>query len=200
MPGSACVLPRKELLRRGALLAFATAGAGTLAAPAAAAGVPDSDLAYLRLLVATELLKADFEARALASGKLEAPGAALVRRMRADDRVHYKGLASLLNGAGHPPATAGDIDFHYPRGSFASQRPIGKLAWKLTSLGLGAYLGAVESVETAQLRLPLGQIAANEAQQLSALAALLGRPTIGSAFATSLRIDAVSAGLDAYES
>jgi hypothetical protein len=198
MSDSACVLPRKELLRRGALLAAASVGVAAFAAPAEAAGIPDSDLAHLRLLVAAELLKADFEARALASGKLDEPGAALVRRMRADDRAHYKGLASLLNGAGQPPATAGDIDFHYPRGSLASQRSIGKLAWKLTSLGLGAYLGAVESVETAPLRLPLGQIAANEAQQLSALAALLGEPTIGSAFAASLQIDAVSNALDIY--
>jgi hypothetical protein len=199
MSGSACVLPRKELLRRGALLAVAGVGVGALAAPAEAAGIPDSDLAYLRLLVAAELLKADFEARALASGKLEAPEAALVRRMRADDGAHYKGLASLLNSAGQAPATADDIDFRYPRGSFTSQRSIGKLAWRLTNLGLGAYLGAVESVETAQVRLPLGQIAANEAQQLSALAALLGKPTIGSAFAGSLQIDAVSNTLDVYE-
>lgn len=199
MSGYASVLPRKELLRRGALLALAGAGGGALAAPARAAGIPDTDLAHLRLLLATELLKADFEARALRSGKLEAAGAALVRRMRGDDRAHYKGLASLLDGAGQPPATTSDIDFSYPRRTFGSQSSISKLAWKLTSLGLGAYLGAIESVETGQLRLPLGQIAANEAQQLSALAKSLGRPMIGGAFAPALGIDAVSDALDAYE-
>jgi hypothetical protein len=199
MPGSACVLPRKELLRRGTLLAIAGTGAGVLAARATAAGVPDADLSYLRLLVATELLKSDFEARALRSGKLDTAGVALVRRLRADDQAHYRGLATLLNDAGQPPATAGDIDFSYPHGTFKSQGSIVRLAWKFTALGLGAYLGAVESVETPRLRLPLGQIAANEAQQLSALAAFLGRPMIGGAFAAALGIDAVSDALDAYE-
>jgi hypothetical protein len=120
--------------------------------------------------------------------------------MRAADEAHYAGLAALMNDAGQPPATAGDIDFSYPRGSFSSARSAATLAWKVTSLALGAYLGALEQVQTPSVRLPLGQIAANEAQQLSALAALLGRPAIGSAFAAALPIDGVSAALDDYES
>jgi len=74
------------------------------------------------------------------------------------------------------------------------------LAWKLTSLALGAYLGALENVQTPSIRLPLAQIAANEAQQLSALAPLVGRQAIGAAFAAALPIDVVSAALDEYES
>src|SRR2546421_78841 len=74
------------------------------------------------------------------------------------------------------------------------------LAWKLTSLTLGAYLGALENVQAPSIRLPLGQIAANEAQQLGALAHLVGRQAIGRAFAAALPIDVVSAALDDYES
>ena len=55
-------------------------------------------------------------------------------------------------------------------------------------------------MQTPRLRLPLGQIAANEAQQVGALAQLLGRPLIGGAFAAALQIDAVSAALDEFES
>jgi hypothetical protein len=55
-------------------------------------------------------------------------------------------------------------------------------------------------VQTPEIRLPLGQIAANEAQHLSTLAAPLGRPTIGHAFAPSYSIDDVSTALDRYES
>ena len=167
---------------------------------AAAADVPDADLAYLRLLVGTELLKADFQRRALASGKLAASAASLFARTGADDRAHYAGLAALISGAGQTAATADDIDFSYPRGSFASQKSIVTLASKLAKLTLGGYLGAVENVQTAQLRRPLGQIAANEAQQVGALAHLLGRPPVGGAFADALRIDAVPSALDAYES
>jgi hypothetical protein len=75
-----------------------------------------------------------------------------------------------------------------------------KLAWKLATLALGAYLGAVANVQTPEVRLPLGQVAANEAQQVSALAHLLGRRLIGGAFAAAMPIDAVSAVLDEYES
>jgi hypothetical protein len=75
-----------------------------------------------------------------------------------------------------------------------------KLATSIESLTLGAYLGAVENIQTAQLRLPIGQIAANEAQHVSALADAAGKPIIGRAFPPALRIDAVSSALDAYES
>ncbi len=65
---------------------------------------------------------------------------------------------------------------------------------------LGAYLGAAENVETAELRLPIGQIAANEAQHLGALEALEGRSVIGKAFAPALQIGSVSDALDEFES
>src|SRR5262249_47146933 len=174
-------------------------GLGVWARPAAAS-VPDGDLSYLRLLVATELLKADFATHAVAKGALAPPAVRIVRRMHAADTAHYTGLAALMNDAGQPPATAGDIDFSYPRGSFTSARSTAMLAWKLTSLALGAYLGALENVQTPSIRLPLAQIAANEAQQLAALAPLVGRAAIGGAFAAALPIDVVSAALDGYES
>ena len=50
-------------------------------------------------------------------------------------------------------------------------------------------------MQTSSLRLPIGQIAANQAQQAGALARLLGRAQVGHAFAPSLSIDAVSAQL-----
>src|SRR3954470_16518548 len=180
---------RVQFLRRGALVVGSGTAFAAFAAPGAAASVPDADLAYLRLLVAGELLKTDFETRALASGKLNSSPAVLLRRMRADDTAHYGGLARLLNTAGEPAATSGDIDFAYPRGSFASQSAIVEVAWKLGTLTLGAYLGAVQSVQTPELRLPLGQIVANEAQQLGAVARLVGRQPIGRAFPAVLPID-----------
>jgi hypothetical protein len=120
--------------------------------------------------------------------------------MAADEKAHYSRLAQLVTAAGQPPATAADIDFTYPRGSFASQTSVLKLAAEVETLGLGAYVGAIESVETPELRLPIGQIAANEAQHAGALAALRGGAVIGRAFAPSLQIDAASAALGRFES
>jgi len=198
------MLNRADLLRRGvgggATLMASAAGVSALSRPAAAAGVPDSDLAYLRLLVAAELLKTDFQTQALRSRKLASASASLTRQMHADDTAHYRGLAALVKAAGQPPTRAGDIDFSYPKRTFRSQGSILKLAWKLGTLTLGAYLGAVTNVQTPGLRQPLGQIAANEAQQLSALALQLRRPVIGGAFAAAVPIDVVSSALDEYES
>ena len=194
-------MSRAELLRRGgALLAFGAFAAPAIAAPAGAAVVPDGDIAYLRLLIAVELLKTDFQARALASGRLSRPTARTMRRMHADDNAHYVGLGALMNQAAQQPATAADIDFSYPAGSLASQHAIANRSLRLATLALGAYLGAVQNVQTPELRLPLGQIAANEAQHVSVLAQLVGKPAIGRPFAAALPIDAVSAALDTYES
>ena len=161
---------------------------------------PDADLAYLRLLIAAELLAIDFQSRALTSGKLRREAHSLFRRIRSDESDHYKHLASLLTAAGQTPATANDIDFTYPKGSFHRQGSILALAGRLEHLMVGAYLGAVENVETPGLRLPIGQIAANEAQHQSALARLNGRPVVGKAFAPALQIAAVSNALGRFES
>ena len=189
------VLTRRALVRSG------FAGGALLLTPALARGAaPDSDAAYLRLLIGVELLLGDFYGRALRSGRLDSGGATLLRQLRRDERAHYNGLAALVTSLGQTPATAGDIDFGYPAGALASQRQILKHCAQLEALALGAYLGAAASVQTQQLRLPIGQIAANEAQHASALAQARGGNPVGRAFAPSLRIDAVSAALDAYES
>ena len=204
-------LSRAGFLRRGAVgggaLLVSAAGLPGLAHVASAAGAvdaaappPDSDLAYLRLLIAAELLAVDFQTTALASGKLRHGAKSLVRRIRSDETAHYKNLASAMVAAGQIPATSGDIDFSYPKGSFRSQASILRLAERVERVMVGAYLGAVENVETAALRLPIGQIAANEAQHGSALAALEGRPLVGQAFAPALTMGAVSDVLDQFES
>ena len=120
--------------------------------------------------------------------------------MLADEKAHYNSLSTLITGAGQVPATSDDINFTYPKRSFGSEASMLKLASSIETLTLGAYLGAVENIQTPQLRLPIGQIAANEAQHVSAMAVAAGKPIIGRAFAPALQIDAVSAALDAYES
>jgi hypothetical protein len=197
-------MSRAGLLRRGAVgtgvVLVSSSGLSVFAAPASAATLPDADLAYLRLLIAAELLVLDFQTQALASGKLRRAASSLARRIRADENAHYKELATLMTAAGQTPATAGDIDFSYPKGSFRSESSITKLAGRLEHLLVGAYVGAIASVQTPQLRLPIGQIAANEAQHAGALAALRGRPAVGNAFAPALPLAAVSDALDEFES
>ena len=195
---------RAGLLRRGAVgggaLLVSASGLTAFAGAASAATIPDADLAYLRLLIAGELLALDFQDRALASGKLRHDARLLFRKMRADEKAHYTKLASVLTAAGGTPATSGDIDFSYPRGSFHGQGSILRLAEQIERLLVGAYLGAVENVETPELRLPIGQIAANEAQHAGAVAELAGGGVIGRAFAPALQMAAASDALDRFES
>lgn len=197
-------LSRASLLRRSAVGGTALAVSGgvfsAVAQSAPAATPPDGDLAYLRLLVGAELLAVDFQTNALASGKLPTAQTAVVKQMVADEQAHYAGLSQLLLDAGQTPATAGDINFAYPKDTFASLAAIAKLAYELETLSVGAYLGAVQNVQTASLRLPIGQIAGNEAQHVSAVSSWVGKPAIGSAFAPAWSIAAVSDALDNFES
>jgi hypothetical protein len=198
-------MSRAALLRRGAVgsgaLLVSASGLAALAPVASADTPPDADLAYLRLLVAAELLVLDFQTGALTSGKLRHQAVrALFRRIRADEKAHYTQLAAVLTAAGQTPATPGDIDFSYPKGSLRTQRSIVTLAGRLEHLMVGAYVGAIESVQTPELRLTIGRIAANEAQHQGALAGLRGDPVVGAALAPALQIGAVSDALDEFES
>ena len=195
---------RSALLRRGVqgggIVLAAGSGLAAFAGVASAATLPDGDLTYLRLLIGAELLEADFEAQAGGSGKLGAASTALVKQMAADEKAHYNSLAQLLAGGGQTPATSDDIDFSYPAGSFDTEDSIMKLADSLETVVVGAYMGAIQNVQTPQLRLAIGQIAGNEAQHVGALAGLAGKPVIGRAFTPSLQVDAVSTFLDTFES
>jgi Ferritin-like domain len=192
-------LSRATLLARGGKVGAAVIAASAFGglATRASAAVPDGDLAYARLLVALELLSLDFYTRAIRAGggsQLELP------RARAAERRHYEVVATVLTNAGQVPAIAQDIDFSYPRGSFASRASICKLGVRLESLSLGAYLGAVRSLQAPLSRDHAARAAASEAQHLSVFAGEVGGRRIGPPLPAALPIDRVSDALDAFAS
>ena len=166
----------------------------------AADTVPDSDLAYTRLLVGAELLALDFYARAIASKRLRGNALAALKRARLNEREHYDNVSEILNGAGQTPAVASDFDFSYPKGAFASKLAIARLGVALEAAFMGAYLGAVEGLQTDALKLPVAQIAANEAEHLSAFMRLSGRSPVGIALPRPLTIDEASNAFDEFTS
>jgi hypothetical protein len=189
-------LPR-QLSRTG----FLTAAAALVVAPSALADPPaDADLAQARLLVAVELLLADFYARALKAQRFGAPGDDALRRALFNETEHLAAVSGILTGAGQTAATAGDIDFSYPAKSFDSRGGIARLGLKLEHLALGAYLGAVAAVQAQSLRLPLAQIAACEAQHVSVFAAEATGHGLGPSFGEPLSIDQASDALGRYTS
>jgi len=127
---------RGQLISRGvkggAALLLAGSCAGSLVDSAVAADtVPDSDLAYARLLVGAELLGLDFYTRAIASTRLRGGVLGSLKRARLNARAHYDKMSEVLSGAGQTPAVASDFDFSYPKGAFASKPSIAKLGVRL---------------------------------------------------------------------
>lgn len=187
----------QQLSRTG----FLAAAAAAVLAPSALADAPaDADLAQARLLVAVELLLADFYARALKAARFAAPGHDDLRRALFNETEHLATVSGILTGAGQTPATAADIDFSYPAGAFDSRGSIARLALELERLALGAYLGAVAAVQAQSLKLPLAQIAACEAQHVSVFAAEATGHALGGSFGEPLSIDDASNALGRYTS
>jgi hypothetical protein len=196
-------LSRADLLARGgkgAALLVAGSALGFVPEAATADAVPDGDLAYARLFVTAELLTLDFYGSAIASKLFDKGQLADLRRARADEKQHYDSAAAFVVSAGQVPATAADIDFAYPRGSFVSKRAIAGLGVRLESIALRGYLGAVEGYESNALKQLAARAAASEAQHLSVFAAEVGGRRIGAAFPRPLPIDRVSGALDAFTS
>jgi hypothetical protein len=180
-------------LTRRSLLA---AGAALVLAPAAAADtVDDNDLAWLRLLTGAELLGIDFYSAALKARKLRAKQ---LQDALAAEHEHYRIVAGLVAGAGATPATADDIDFSYPTGTFESAGATAKLAVALEETFLGAYLGAVAAVDSVALKSTLARVAAAQAQHLAVFKELRGGFPLRPALPGGLTIDRASNLLDAY--
>ncbi len=195
-------LSRAQLFSRGAkggsALLLAGSVAGSFARSASADAIPDADLAYARLLIGAELLAADFYARAIVSRQFIGHSSGYLKRALFNEREHYRSVSGILTGAGQTPATVADFDFSYPRRSFASKTSIAKLGVKLETTLLGAYLGAVDALQTNALKQPAARIAASEAEHLSVFTRLAGGNPVGISFPAALTIDEASNALDAY--
>lgn len=171
-----------------------------LAGTAAADPLPSADLAYARLLVGAELLASDFYTQAVAASNSSPGVMKYLKRAYANEQEHYQSVAGILSGAGVTPAVSTDIDFTYPKDSFASQKSILKLAQQLEAIMLGTYLGAVGGMQTNSLKQGLAQIAASEAQHLSYMSVRNGGRAFSVAFPPALSIDQASAAMDAFTS
>jgi hypothetical protein len=176
---------------------LATLGALALAPSALADAPSDLDLANARLLVAVELLLADFYGRAIKAGKFGAEGKDSLKRALFNENEHYASVSSILSSAGQTPAVADDIDFSYPAKSFDNLGATAKLGLELEQIALGSYLGAVAAVNTS-LKQRFAQIAASEAQHVTVFAAETTGHAIWNSFPAPLTIDEASDALSEY--
>ena len=194
-------ITRGRLLSRGAkggaTLLVAGSALGAFADTAAAA-LPSGDLAFARLLVGAELLAEDFYTTAIAAANAKPAVTSYLKRALANEKEHYTSVAQIVTGAGATPAVAGDIDFTYPAGTFATARSIVKFARQLETTILGAYLGAIDGITTDSLKAGLARIAANEAQHLGYFSTAAGGKAFTLSFPQELTVDQASNALDAF--
>jgi ferritin-like protein len=197
-------MTRAELFSRGAKGGAALLVAGTALVEfvdrAAADPLSTGDLAYARLLVGAELLAADFYTQAIAASNTSGAVAKYLKKAHMNEQEHYQSVSGILSGAGVAPAVSADIDYTYPKGSFATQASILKLAQRLETIMLGTYLGAVGGMQSNAFKQGIAQIAACEAQHLSYMWTQNGGKAFSVSFPPALTIDQASAAMDAFTS
>ena len=196
-------LSRAELLARGVKGGVVLVAGGTVLATASpvfagtdqGSGPPEEDLAIVRLAASAELLAQAFYTKAIASHKIAKPDRGYFTAAFANERDHYAALANVL-GNGAP--IADDFQFVFGSNSFSSEAAIAKLGVALETAFVGAYLGAVSALQTADLRAVAAQIAASEAMHLSVLSDIHNGSPVGRAFPAALAVEQASDALDPY--
>jgi rubrerythrin len=171
------------LVAGGSILALAacgddeeTAGGGSTSAPAgttaagtdtAAAGGGGGDVDIAKLAATAELLAIDFYGKGIDTGFFKADVLAYMNAAQKNEQDHYDALAGVL-GADAPK----NLMFTYPEGTFASAKSIAATGSALEEAFVGAYMGAVSSLQDPGLKKVAAQIGANEAQHLTTLKSL----------------------------
>lgn len=194
-------LTRGRFLRGGAKGGAALLVAGTALsqfADTADAALPIGDTAAVRLLVGFELLASDFYTQAINASVCGNTVTKYLKLAYFNEQQHYTSIAGILSGEGVTPAVSNDITFSYPSGTFATEKSIIAFAEQLESSMVGAYAGAIGSIQTISLLTGLAQIAACEAQHLSYFTAVGGGRAFSLSFPPALTIQEASDAFAAY--
>jgi len=175
---------RAQFITRTAKGGLALVAGGSVLAEvsslALASGVTDADIA--KLAASAELLAINFYTRAISSGKFhDRDERRYLHQARGAEVAHYDALRGVLGSA-----TPKGLTFRYPPGAFGSRIAIAKLGVALETAFVGAYLGAVTSLHSNELKGVAATIAASESQHLSVFSDIAHNAPIGPAFPKSL--------------
>ena len=157
---------RAQFLTRGAKggLALVAGGAVLGLAEGTAFGAVTTDADIAKLAATAELLAIDFYNHAIASRKLKGDELAYLAGAKSNEVAHYDALKGVLKSA-----TPTGLKFTYPTGAFSSRKSIGMLGEALETAFVGAYMGAVGSLESDALKSVAAEIGACESRHLSVL-------------------------------
>lgn len=178
-------IDRRSLLRRGALLA----GASALAFPALAQAGVDEDLAEVRLVCATKRLTVSWYTDWIDSELASTADARWLLGVRKQEEASYAALAPLL---GTTAPVDDDFDFVFPTGALKSTNNAHTFGVRLERLALGIELGSAARISDPLVAGPVAAIAATNATHIALLIGALA------ALPVALTADDASAQLGEY--
>ncbi len=197
--GLVSTLTRSQLLARGGLAVATAGGLSALFAPAAGAGV-EEDLASVRLCSAAEVVGISFYTQGLDSDLFKGVERKSLKRALFNEGEHLAALNQTLSKAGDTATAAGygDLEISFPDGTFTKRETFAEVGVLLENLHVGAYLGAVEAMGSADIRAALSRIAVCEGEHLSAVSSLAGFSPVGNSFPAPLDIEQASEALSPF--
>ena len=185
---------RAQFLARGAKGGLALVAAGSLLglAEGTAFGAASADADIAKLAATAELLAIDFYSHAIDSKQLKGDELSYLVGARENEQAHYAALEGVLKSA-----TPKNLKFKYPRNTFASRKSIGMLGQALETAFVGAYMGAVTSLRSNELKGVAAEIGACESRHLSVLTniaagAIVPAPDLPKVFSAAQATKAVS--------
>ena len=137
---------------------------------------PMGDLDIVRFALGMERLEAAFYAQVLAAHEerayLSPRALEATRKLAAAEASHVGALEAVLTGAGQilPDATT----YQFPAQVFVSPITYAWFGYTLEEIGIGAYLGAVGSIQSDAIRGAAASIYGSEAQHTALLRSFAG--------------------------
>jgi hypothetical protein len=165
--------------RRRFLKAAGLVGVGaTLAAAAAmsrfaSAQGDEGDIAILNYALTLEYLEEDFYGRGADSGLLQGRTRELVAAIRDHESEHIAALESTISDLGGSPVAR--PKFSYPKGVFKDEKSWFDAALEFSRLGVRAYHGQVQEIQSPDLLAAAASIAGVESRHAAIIADLAGR-------------------------
>ncbi|MDQ3785606.1 MAG: ferritin-like domain-containing protein [Actinomycetota bacterium] len=165
---------RRSFLKWAGLLGVGAtlAAAGARSRFASAQG-DEGDIGILNYALALEYLEEDFYGRGADSGLLTGRAGELVAAIRNHETEHVAALESTISDLGGTPVKK--PKFSYPQGVFKDKKVWLETALDFSQLGVKAYHGQVQLIQSPELLGAAASIAGVESRHAAVIAHLAGR-------------------------
>ena len=165
---------RRSFLKWAGLLGVGAtlAAAGARSRFASAQG-DEGDIGILNFALTLEYLEEDFYGRGADSGLLKGRAGELVAAIRDHESEHIAALESAISDLGGSPVKK--PKFTYPQGVFKEKQAWMETAVDFSQLGVEAYHGQVQLIQSPALLAAAASIAGVESRHAAVIAQLAGR-------------------------